>query len=528
MSGLTHLRLENFRCFKDSGYVPIKPITIFVGRNSSGKSSFLRTLPLLRQSVESNTKGPVLWYGNYVDFGTFEDIKSFSGEDNQTVILSFKFDEPILRSRQNALSRRTKFPDGHSKNSSIGVSIGLTGDKNKTEAKSLKIDINRNTVEFELKNERVVNFRINNIDYMEHFGTIRISFKKGLIPEFLEELEDEFIDDDGENHRITYLEKCKFEEKFRQVAILSLGKHFHKNTSRDTIKTSINRVNLYQTDEHIQNVLYLTNRTQKKFTKNLKNNGDEIIKDFKHFSFCLNIEAILNDVEKHLKSYFMSVKYLGPIRAVAERYYRHQDLQVSEVDHTGSNLPMVLKSLARHHTKNFTKWTNDNFGFSVKVAEVGQHYALKVTTTEDSQEYNITDMGFGFSQLLPIIASLWLNGVQSHPFLREQSYFVLEQPELHLHPALQAKLADAFCQITNLTKGHSSEQSSYRIILETHSKAIVDAIGDNIASGKISSDDVSLVFFEKRQGQDTNVQLAEYDEGGYLKNWPIGFFSGRA
>ncbi|MGP6295928.1 AAA family ATPase, partial [Pseudomonas aeruginosa] len=51
--------------------IPIKPINILVGKNSCGKSTFLRTFPLLRQSVQANTKSPILWFGDLVDFGDF-------------------------------------------------------------------------------------------------------------------------------------------------------------------------------------------------------------------------------------------------------------------------------------------------------------------------------------------------------------------------------------------------------------------------------------------------------------------------
>ena len=74
---LKSLRLRNFRGFSEDENAPfldLKPITILVGKNSSGKSSFIRSLPLLRQSVEANTTGPILWFGPYVDFGSFNQV----------------------------------------------------------------------------------------------------------------------------------------------------------------------------------------------------------------------------------------------------------------------------------------------------------------------------------------------------------------------------------------------------------------------------------------------------------------------
>ncbi|MFS8067021.1 MAG: AAA family ATPase, partial [Byssovorax sp.] len=65
--------VKNLRCLTDTGLVPIKPITLLVGKNSSGKSTFLRAFPLLRQSVETARNSPVLWYDErFVDFGSLQ------------------------------------------------------------------------------------------------------------------------------------------------------------------------------------------------------------------------------------------------------------------------------------------------------------------------------------------------------------------------------------------------------------------------------------------------------------------------
>src|SRR5262249_45614965 len=69
--------VKNLRCLTDTGLVPIRPITVLVGRNSSGKSTFLRAFPLLRQSVETARNSPILWYHErYVDFGSLKDAAS--------------------------------------------------------------------------------------------------------------------------------------------------------------------------------------------------------------------------------------------------------------------------------------------------------------------------------------------------------------------------------------------------------------------------------------------------------------------
>lgn len=55
------LKASNLRSL-NTDYIPLKGINLLVGKNSSGKSTFLRTFPLLRQSITRNTRGPILWF----------------------------------------------------------------------------------------------------------------------------------------------------------------------------------------------------------------------------------------------------------------------------------------------------------------------------------------------------------------------------------------------------------------------------------------------------------------------------------
>jgi AAA15 family ATPase/GTPase len=83
------IRVERLRSLSDTGDIKIKPLTVLLGQNSSGKSSFLRVFPLLKQSVESRTTGPILWSGRLVDFGSFNDAHKRKSDNN--IAFSFKF-----------------------------------------------------------------------------------------------------------------------------------------------------------------------------------------------------------------------------------------------------------------------------------------------------------------------------------------------------------------------------------------------------------------------------------------------------
>src|SRR5262245_66562586 len=73
--GIRQLRLQNFKCFADSGCIPIAPLTLILGKNNSGKSSILQSLLLLRQSVDtSNLEARLSLRGSYYEAGTYADL----------------------------------------------------------------------------------------------------------------------------------------------------------------------------------------------------------------------------------------------------------------------------------------------------------------------------------------------------------------------------------------------------------------------------------------------------------------------
>ena len=86
--------VQNLRSLYNIDEIEIKPITVLLGKNSAGKSTFLRMFPLLKQSNEERTSEPILWYGDYVDFGDFEESKckniNKEKKDEDTINFSFR------------------------------------------------------------------------------------------------------------------------------------------------------------------------------------------------------------------------------------------------------------------------------------------------------------------------------------------------------------------------------------------------------------------------------------------------------
>jgi len=235
--------------------------------------------------------------------------------------------------------------------------------------------------------------------------------------------------------------------------------------------------------------------------------------------------SILSSCDDYVSQFAEDVSYIGPVRATAERYYRSQDLAVGEVDPQGKNLAMFLRNLTDNEQKDFADWTEENLGFSVLISASEGHVSLKIREEKLPALTNLADAGFGFSQVLPILTQLWWLGRKSTRSGVRSPYpltFAIEQPELHLHPKLQALFADS---LIATIKASRKSGIDLRLIIETHSQTLINRFGHRIGNNDFDREDINVVLFE-RKGLDkaVSIRIASYDEEGFLDNWPFGFF----
>ena len=134
-------------------------------------------------------------------------------------------------------------------------------------------------------------------------------------------------------------------------------------------------------------------------------------------------------------------------------------------------------------------------------------YRSIVRTTKDSAPTALADVGFGVSQVLPALVLLY--------YVPEQSIVLMEQPEIHLHPSVQAGLADI---ILNVSKARNLQ-----VIVESHSEHLMRRLQRRVAEQKASADDVKLYFVSNKKGEARVDDLA-LNEWGEIENWPDGFF----
>ena len=226
------------------------------------------------------------------------------------------------------------------------------------------------------------------------------------------------------------------------------------------------------------------------------------------------IYKIFNLFTMHFKRNISTdkVNYVSPLRAFPKRYYFLDEANVSSSLDTidGDNLTEILKQ-----NKDLRKLVNEwlkVFNVTVNIEDL-KDVIHKIKINQNGVSLDITDVGFGISQILPVIVQGFLS--------QENSITLIEQPEIHLHPKMQAQLADLFIDIIKTT-----QRNTKSLIIETHSEYLLKRLRRRIAEGSLSNEDVGLYFIhgrEKKTGA-AKIERIEITQTGAF-NWPSEFYS---
>src|SRR5262249_23686856 len=151
-----------------------------------------------------------------------------------------------------------------------------------------------------------------------------------------------------------------------------------------------------------------------------------------------------------------------------------------------------------------------------QVKQLGAHrkeYEVLVRTSPRLPEVKLTDVGFGVSQVLPVIVETL--------YVPRRSIVIFEQPEIHLHPRVQADLADLF--VDAIRARENSEPRDCQFIVESHSEHFLRRLQRRIAEEELSADDAAL-YFVHTDGASARIEALKVDLFGNILNWPEGFF----
>lgn len=541
---ITHIRIQNLRSLVDTGFIEIKPLTILLGANSSGKSTFLRSFPLFTQSVSKSLREPISWFDDaYVDFGDYDTAKSKQASEGEGIMFSYKIQHPLcIRPRyyffDNRLSENDEtnpfliLPDS-------SVSLSFMKDSKGTFVNRVIIVKEELNVEFKVKERgALVEFFVNGESIWEesklkcYYGSHR-----KLIPEF-------------ESQRKYEDRLLSFESMINEFVYNVILKYCSKRLR------NIERLMAISNDWTHNKKTFLEILQNSKLTT-LKNNASSWNIDSKSFKEIYNSLALLhtikslNAIDEEISSMYSNCSYIAPMRAAANRYYRTQGLQVRDVDPYGKNLQEFISSLSGNREKSYRNFMERVLGLQIMVKNNAGHQQIILKSKYG--ENNMTDVGFGYSQILPIVTKLWHSNYRLMDdsmleYYWKDSYFstmLIEQPELHLHPAMQARTIDIMmlvlteleainAKIKEMSKGKRNRyniplrmisQCNSSLIVETHSQAMINRIGRRIRDKQFSADKVGILMFEKNpETGKTEIKEIGFNEKGQLMNWPFGFF----
>jgi predicted ATPase len=229
----------------------------------------------------------------------------------------------------------------------------------------------------------------------------------------------------------------------------------------------------------------------------------------------------LADIEAAYEEQMDTIFYLGPLREYPHRDYLWARSKPLDVGPRGEKaIDAILAATAASERRNvkyraprrpfqemIAYWLREMgliHEFRVEeIAKGSNRWQAKVRTTGSGTEVLLTDVGFGVSQVLPVITLL--------QFVPEKSTVILEQPEIHLHPLAQANLADVII--------NAATHRDLQIILESHSEHLLLRLQRRIAEEKVSYNDVKLYFCDAPLGISKLAPL-DLDLFGQIGNWP--------
>ena len=234
---------------------------------------------------------------------------------------------------------------------------------------------------------------------------------------------------------------------------------------------------------------------------------------------------LLSVLEVEYEKLMDRVFYLGPLRDYPRRQYNWSGGSPLDVGMRGeSTINAILAASERGKAYQMKKKSRKRsfqevvamrlkemgliHSFSVaEIAKGSNIYQAKVAVDKESPKVLLTDVGFGVSQVLPVIVLL--------NYVPKGSTVVFEQPEIHLHPEVQSGLADAIIGI--------AETRDLQVIVESHSEHLLRRLQRRVADETISADLVRLYFIsqETAEARLEDIGLNLYGE---IENWPPDFF----
>ena len=439
------IQIENFKCIEGSGLIEIRPITLLLGPNSSGKSSILKPLLLMKQTADSrDIQRSVQVDGTYVSLGAFQE-----------------------------------FVFNHNKEKEFKLTISFA-----PERRLLWRGARREIVR-ELRGKKRVYGGRPIFEVMPDIIEVEVTFVMGAYEQ-------------------TVTKETKYTFKDKTIGKFVIDKIRGKRGAYSGF--------VMNKDEEMK---FTPLRKSKFYDMSQAPKASEYVPSYKSDKSELgyNLSRLLNYVTRSFEIIISNIIYLGPLREEPAPLYGAASERPQDVGTAGEDAATVLwvgrgEKKQVELRRKVEKWMAEfEIAQNIKLHKLGPFFQVLLTDWNTGIRCNLTEVGFGASQLLPVIVAGYYAPVKS--------LMIAEQPEIHLHPKAQTLLADLFIDISRENK---------KILVETHSEHLLMRLQRRIADGSIDSDMISVYYCEPtRDG--TKVRRIEVNEYGQLgEDLPKSFF----
>lgn len=417
------ISLRDFRGFHHQDFIEVRPITLLVGENSAGKSSFLAALKYILDFTSGDEEAS--FNKDPFQLGTFQQISHYRGGKAGR---AKQFSLSLQKRVRTSVSRK----DNPGRSQDITFQIDFGNIEHQASISSLLLKSYDDSVRLYFEKDRIF------LDYISPGGRI---YKL------------------GDSHSFPRISRADLSRYWRFIL-----RDFGHRISRVADESEDSKI-----PESVQRRLSVFSSLASTLTRRLSG----------------SVEATSAIRTKPLRTYTPGI----------ERW-----------DGEGSHVPFEMAKLYRSRNKD--SWRNiktsiDQYGKdSDMFKEVGiksfgstASDPFQIQFSSDGPRTNLVDLGYGTSQVLPILYVV-SSGDSGNTYL-------IQQPEVHLHPKAQASLGEFFIE--------SHIKDKKRFILETHSDFIVDRVRSAVAAGRINRADVSILFFERNRLENkiTKIDLNE-------------------
>jgi predicted ATPase len=589
---IRHWSIGGFKSFKNNTAMELAPITVFAGSNSSGKSTIIQSILMLKQTVQYGSNSRVLALnGPLVRLGTFDDVIHY-GADPRAITIELEYDlneftetpvrdlprwfrpgsfsagrldniagkftwQPRIQTSgeaegpnklQATVTRgefRVKLSPTKDTETSVEQSVSFIPTSfesywNGEESQLRWADLDLDYISLR---ELLKNSPDGHVDHMAlNFflpGLIRFSFNKGKKKVF-DMMEALFAGS------FTILTGASLEGEMLPVSVARLVNAWLVQHDRPPlafdeeqgIAATVLREELSKHRRKIGTILgHMGVKSVEGIDQLRLDLEAELLRVYetKETDFDYGSVRNLDDGASVLIAFLKTgVQYLGPLRNEPKPVYPLEALEnTATVGYRGEHTAAVLflnaeqtveylppavvetssssKSLKKGTLRSAVNEWLEYLGVATGVfaAEAGVFgNTVQVTTEGLTKQHDLTNVGVGVSQVLPIVVSCLL--------AQKGSLLMFEQPELHLHPKVQARLADFFYAV-----GLSGKQC----LLETHSEYMIDRFRRRIAEEENESLQKMLkIYFTERFDGETHCREVSISKFGAVIDWPKDFF----